>query len=57
MIGETMIGAIIALVLGIALIVLTAHILLDILGAIIAIAGAIWLIRYLIGNRSSRTDL
>lgn len=52
-----MIGAILALILGIILIFWTAHILLDILGAIIVIAAAIWLIRYLIGNRSSRTDL
>lgn len=51
-----MIGAIIALLLGIVLIFWTAHIILDIIGAIIVIAAVVWLVRYFIGNRS-RTDL
>ena len=51
-----MIGAILALILGIALLIWTAHIVLHVIAWIIIIAAAVWIVRYLVGNRN-RTDL
>lgn len=45
-------GSIIALVIGIILIVWTVHIVLTILGWVLIVAGAIWLLRHLLGSRN-----
>lgn len=53
-----MIGAIIAFVLGLVLLIWTAHIVLHILGWALVIGAAVWLLVHLFGNKSgSRTDL
>lgn len=52
-----LIGSIIALVVGILLIVWTVHIALVILGWILAIVGAVFLLKNLLGRKSNRTDL
>lgn len=49
-------GAIIALILGILILTFWAvHLLLVILGWVLVVAGAVWLVRILLGNR--RSDL
>lgn len=52
-----LLSSIIAIVFGVILIIWTAHIVLTILGWVLIIGGAIWLIRHLVGHRGSRTDL
>lgn len=53
-----MIGAIIAFVLGIVLLLWTAHIVLHVLGWALVIGAAIWLLWYLFGNKTgSRRNL
>lgn len=52
-----LLSAIIAVVLGVVLIIWTAHLVLTILGWILVIGGAIWLFRHLVGHKGSRTDL
>lgn len=50
-------GAIIALILGILILTFWAvHILLTILGWVLIVVGAVWLVRILLGNRK-RSDL
>jgi len=50
-------GAIIALILGILILSFWAvHILLTILGWVLIVVGAVWLVRILLGNRK-RSDL
>lgn len=51
------IGSIIAVVIGVLLLVWTAHIILHILAWILIVGGIIWVIRYLVGRRGNRTDL
>lgn len=48
-------AAILALVIGILLIVWTAHIVLTVLGWVLVAAGAFWLFQYLTSNRN-RSD-
>lgn len=53
-----MIAAIIAFVLGLALILWTAHAVLTFIGWALVIGAAIWLLVHLFGNKTgSRTDL
>jgi len=47
-----LIGSIIALVIGIILIIWTVHIVLTILGWVLIIAGAVWLLKNLLGRRT-----
>jgi predicted PurR-regulated permease PerM len=55
---RTMIAAIIAFVLGLALILWTAHAVLTFIGWALVIGAAIWLLVHLFGNKTgSRTDL
>jgi hypothetical protein len=54
--GDIMIGAIVAFVLGLVLLIWTAHIVLHILGWVLVIGAGIWLVRYLLG-RQNRTNL
>lgn len=51
-----LIGSIIAIVIGVLLLVWTIHVVLTILGWVLIIAGAIWLLKNLVGRRS-RSDL
>lgn len=51
-----MIGAILALLLGIALLIWTAHIVLHVIAWIVIVAAAVWIVRYLLSNRN-RSDL
>lgn len=47
-----LIGSIIAIVIGVLLVVWTFHIVLSILGWVLIVAGAIWLLKNLVGRRS-----
>lgn len=47
-----LVGAIIALVIGLALVIWTVHIVLTIIGWVFIVAGAIWLLRNLLGSRN-----
>lgn len=49
---STLFGAIIALVIGIFLILWAVHIVLTVLGWILVVAGIIWVLNNLFGNRT-----
>ena len=49
---NSIIGAIIALVIGIALLIWTAHIVLHILGWVLIVAAVIWVVRELLAGRN-----
>lgn len=53
-----MIAAIVAFVLGLVLLIWTAHVILHILGWLLVIGAVVWLLVHLFGNKTgSRTDL
>ena len=47
-----LIGSIIAMVIGVLLLVWAIHVIVTVLGWVLIVAGAIWLLRNLLGRRS-----
>jgi hypothetical protein len=53
----TILGAILALVVGVLLIIWTAHIVLHILGWVLVVAAVVWLVRFLLSSRNNSPRL
>jgi hypothetical protein len=54
---STLLGAVFAAIIGVLLLVWTAHIILHILGWILIVGGIIWAVRFLVAGTSNRTRL